>query len=284
MREAARAREVRESATAALHRRLDGALADDPGWAGVAEGDIEAEHADSTPPAAKGVEAPARRSTPLSLARFTPRHFAVVAVIALAGCVWAGFSLLSARTVAVPVIQAAASTGSPSVAGSTPGAASAAATHSASASPTPTILVHVLGAVRKPGLVHLPKGARVADAIDAAGGLRSDARPGQLNLAAVVADGSQVFIGTPGTPGGELRGQGAASGGSSAAEDGAASPVNLNTATAEQLEALPGVGPVTAQAILDWRSQHTFARVEQLQEVDGIGPKTYAKLAPLVTV
>lgn len=148
------------------------------------------------------------------------------------------------------------------------------------------LLVHVLGAVRQPGLVRLGVGARVADAIAAAGGLGPDADPGELNLAAPLVDGAQVLIGTVKEPRGEVRG--ASPGGSASgtvAPGGGAGPVNLNTATVDQLDGLPGVGPVTAQAILAYRTKHgRFTRVEELQEVDGIGPKTYAQLASHVTV
>jgi competence protein ComEA len=142
-------------------------------------------------------------------------------------------------------------------------------------------LVHVLGAVRSPGVVELQDGSRVEDAIKAAGGLTRSAEPGELNLAAVVADGSQILIGTRAKPGGEVRGAGAGGGGGGSAAG--AGKVSLNTATLEQLDTLPGVGPVTAQKILDWREKHgRFKSVSELQEVDGIGPKTYADIAPNV--
>lgn len=163
-------------------------------------------------------------------------------------------------------------------------------------SPTPEpppVRVHVLGAVVTPGVVTLPADSRVADAIAAADGLTADADPGELNFAAPVPDGSQIVVGTSWQPRGELRtgdgqlsGSGAAAGaGSTGATDSSAPTLNLNTATTQQLESLPGVGPVTAQRILTWRDANGgFSRVEELQEVDGIGPKTYAQLAPLVHV
>ena len=98
----------------------------------------------------------------------------------------------------------------------------------------------------------------------------------------MLADGQQVVIGTAGDPTGEVRDQpgSATDGGSSAT-----GAVDLNRANQSQLEELPGVGPVTAQAILTWRQQHgRFSRIEELQEVDGIGPKTYAQIAPHVRV
>jgi competence protein ComEA len=144
------------------------------------------------------------------------------------------------------------------------------------------LLVHVLGAVRRPGLVRLPEHSRVQDAIDAAGGLTRRSDPGELNLAQPLADGQQLVIGTTSDPAGEVRDgreSGAGSGGS------ASGALDLNHASQPQLEELPGVGPVTAQAILAWRQQNgRFSRIEELQEVDGIGPKTYAQIAPHVRV
>ena len=170
---------------------------------------------------------------------------------------------------------------------STPVAVAAVPTVVASPTPTPSatppeVLVHVLGAVRRPGLVRLPEGSRVADAIDAAGGLTGSAEPGELNLAAVVPDGAQVVVGTRSKPGGEVRAAVGDGGGGTATGSGT---VSLNTATLQQLDTLPGVGPVTAQKILDWRAEHgRFTAVTELQEVDGIGPKTYADIAPHVRV
>jgi competence protein ComEA len=156
------------------------------------------------------------------------------------------------------------------------------------------IAVHVLGAVRKPGVVELPAGSRVQDALHAADGANQRADLGDLNLAQPLADGQQVFIARaggvsevrdPGGGGGAAASGSGAGAGSSSESESAASVVNLNTATSEELDQLPGVGPVTAQKILTWRDQNgTFSSVEELQEIDGIGPKTFAELAPLVTV
>lgn len=196
---------------------------------------------------------------------FTREHLAAVVLVLLVGCGWTAYTLVQARS--TPVAVAAA----PSIAVSpTP-----------TQSPSPKVLVHVLGAVRSPGVVELQDGSRVEDAIKAAGGLTRSAEPGELNLAAVVADGSQILIGTRAKPGGEVRGAGAGGGGGGSAAG--AGKVSLNTATLEQLDTLPGVGPVTAQKILDWREKHgRFKSVSELQEVDGIGPKTYADIAPNV--
>ncbi len=141
-----------------------------------------------------------------------------------------------------------------------------------------TVVVSVVGSVARPGLVTLPQGARVADAIAAAGGLLPDADATSVNLAAVVSDGQQVAVGVPGAAVTD-----AASGGESSVSG--SGPVDLNAATAADLDALPGIGPVLAQRIVEHRERSgPFRAVEQLDDVPGIGPATYAELAELVTV
>lgn len=144
---------------------------------------------------------------------------------------------------------------------------------------TESIVVDVAGRVRKPGLVTLPAGARVADAITAAGGPLRHRELAATNLAARVTDGQLLLVG--------VRPDAAATGGSDAGDPATSSspgPVDLNSATLEELETLPGIGPVTGQKIIDWRTAHSgFTSIEQLQQVSGIGPATYAELAPLVT-
>ncbi len=149
------------------------------------------------------------------------------------------------------------------------------------ASPSPSLLrLHVLGAVASPGVVTVPEGAIVQDAVLAAGGMLEDADPAELNLAARVGDGQQVIVGTSAEPRGDLVQPGGSASGGREGE-----PLNLNTATQTQLEGLPGVGPVTAAAIVAWREKNDgFSSVADLQEVDGIGPKGFAKLEPLVGV
>lgn len=140
---------------------------------------------------------------------------------------------------------------------------------------------HAAGAVARPGVYKVPPGARVSDLLDAAGGPVADADVDQLNLAAPVADGERVYVPKRGeTP------QPVAGAASAAAAGGTPTgPINLNTATLEQLDSLPGVGPATAQAILDYRSQHgRFKSVEELLDVRGIGEAKLADLRPRVRV
>jgi competence protein ComEA len=135
-----------------------------------------------------------------------------------------------------------------------------------------TIVVEVIGGVRRPGVVQLPGGSRVIDAVAAAGGLTGRAG---VNLARVLADGEQIVIGATAPSGGS-------SGVSGAAEPGL---LDLNAADAADLEELPGIGPVLAERILRWRTDNGgFRAIAQLQEVPGIGPAIYADLAPRVRV
>lgn len=151
--------------------------------------------------------------------------------------------------------------------------------HEASPSLDGTIIVDVAGKVRDPGIARLPVGARVVDALDAAGGARRGVDLSGLNLARVLVDGEQVLVGVP-QPAGVVP--------SAAAEPAAPGPaglVSINRADQAALETLPGVGPVTAQAILQWRVEHgAFSAVEELLEVSGIGDATLADIAPFVTL
>lgn len=186
-------------------------------------------------------------------------------------------SEVAAPAVVTPGVATASSaplvTGAPSGAAGTAGAAGAGDPATAG-----SVTVDVAGKVRRPGIAVLDSGSRVVDALKAAGGARSGVDLSGLNLARVLVDGEQILVGEPapvglaasavpsvGAPGGPL--------------------VNLNTASQGELEALPEVGPVTAQAILAWRTEHGgFTSVDELLEVDGIGDATLGQLAPYVTV
>lgn len=135
------------------------------------------------------------------------------------------------------------------------------------------VIVHVAGAVRQPGLYTLEEGSRIDDAIARAGGPTGKAVLDAVNLAAPVADGQQVVVPAGGGSGGQPAADGPATGGR----------VHLNTATLEQLDALPGVGPVTAQKILDYREERgAFQSVDELDAVPGIGPARLEELRELV--
>jgi competence protein ComEA len=142
--------------------------------------------------------------------------------------------------------------------------------------------VDVAGKVRRPGIATLPAGARVVDALEAAGGPRSGVALGSLNLARPLTDGEQIVVGLPAVPGV------AASAASAPATVGSGGPVpmvDINTGSQAELEQLPGIGPITAQSILAFRSEHgTFTSVDELLEVSGIGDATLAKIAPYVTL
>jgi competence protein ComEA len=149
-----------------------------------------------------------------------------------------------------------------------------AGTPAASSSPTGEVVVSVAGTVRRPGLVHLPAGSRVDDAVRAAGGLTAGGQVGLLNLARRLVDGEQVLVGVAAA---------GATGASGAAVTGGL--LDLNAATADAIDGLPGIGPVLAQRIVDWRTEHgRFASVDQLREVPGIGESKYAQLKSKVTV
>jgi competence protein ComEA len=136
------------------------------------------------------------------------------------------------------------------------------------------LFVNVVGAVRRPGLYRLKDGSRVADAVTHAGGPTPKAQIELLNLAARIADGEQIVVPRRGLPGPAAGAAGGAA---------AAGLVHLNSATLEQLDALPGVGPVTAQKILDYRQQHgAFGSVDELDAISGIGPARLEQLRGLV--
>ncbi|MFB9602990.1 ComEA family DNA-binding protein [Streptomyces roseofulvus] len=203
-----------------------------------------------------------------------PRSLAALAVVlgvaacAAGGFFWAGRPEQVRAPEAVPVAPVVASPTSVSPSASAgDGGASA------------KVVVDVGGKVRRPGVLTLPAGSRVADALRAAGGVRAGTDLTGLNRARVLFDGEQVLVGVPGAAAGAGPGGGAAG----AATGAAGVPLSLNTATAEEFDALPGVGPVLARRLVDHRTQHGgFRSVEELREVDGIGERRYADLQPLV--
>lgn len=152
---------------------------------------------------------------------------------------------------------------------------------SASPSSSAVVLVDVAGWVRRPGVYEFQEGARVVDALDAAGGARPGAMLEALNLAAPLADGTQVFVPKEGASAAPVPPADAGT----VAGSGDAPLINVNTATAEELDVLPGVGEVISQAIVDHRTENgPFTSVDQLVDVSGIGEVTLEKLRPLVTV
>ncbi|HEX2029893.1 MAG TPA: ComEA family DNA-binding protein [Actinomycetota bacterium] len=196
------------------------------------------------------------------LAGLTRREMALVAVIA--GGALAGAGLWYVRSLPQPVEVRAERRPLP--------APTASAT---------SVFVHVAGWVRQPGVYELPEGSRVIDALELAGGPKRGAELSALNLAAVLTDGQQVIVprraeaGTSGAAGAVPTAPGAAAGGL----------VNVNTATATELEELPGIGPVLAEAIVAYREEHgPFTSVDQLEDVSGIGPVTLEEIRDLVTV
>ncbi|MCO6702905.1 ComEA family DNA-binding protein [Streptomyces sp. CHB9.2] len=207
------------------------------------------------------------------------RSVAALAVVVLVAVVWAAQHFWTGRPEPVRVPEAVAqgasegpgAVGGPAATGLPP--TPAGAPPSASAGP---LVVDVSGKVARPGVHRLPAGSRVEDALEAAGGVRPGTDTSGLNRARLLADGEQVAVGVdpaPGAgPGPGAPGQGAAAG-----------PLSLGTATAEQLETLPGVGPVLAAAIIAYRTENGgFRSVDQLRDVRGIGDRRFEDLRGLV--
>ena len=217
-----------------------------------------------TPPALPHPQTPTRLPwTEVVRARLEPARAGVAAliVLGLVGAAVAGFAFLRAQPSPKQALPLHPSTsGGPGVLSHT-------------ASPAATLLVDVAGKVRHPGVVRLKNGARVLDAVRAAGGALAGTSLDSLNLAAKVTDGQQVAVGGAAVAPAAADGTGAAAG-----------PVDLNTATAEQLQTLSGVGPVLAQRIIDYRTAHgPFTSVDGLQQVGGIGPAKFAEIKDHVT-
>ncbi|MGW5475585.1 helix-hairpin-helix domain-containing protein [Streptomyces sp. NPDC004008] len=215
------------------------------------------------------------------------RSVAALGVLLVVSVVFAAQHFWSGRTqqVRAPEVVRAAPYGTPDARAAkrpaelaaTPGPGPAAGTGSAGA----VIVVDVAGKVRKPGLLRLPAGSRVADALRAAGGVHPGTDTDGLNRARLLVDGEQIVVGGPAPAPGPS--PAAATTGRSSAGAAPAGPVSLGTATVDQLDTLPGVGPVLAQHIIDYRSQHGgFRSVDQLREVNGIGERRFADLRNLV--
>ncbi|MFE7752560.1 helix-hairpin-helix domain-containing protein [Streptomyces sp. NPDC057428] len=215
------------------------------------------------------------------------RALAAVSVVLAGAVVLAATHFWSGRpeTVRAPerVAEAAAvQAGTPGTPGAAVSGAPATLSAGSSAGPTPggRIVVDVSGKVRHPGIQYLPVGARVADALRAAGGVRAGTDVTGLNRARVLTDGEQVVVGLPAAqppPDGVL-------GAGPPGHSGPTAPLSLGTATAEQLETLPGVGPVLAQHIIDYRTEHGgYRSVDELREVNGIGDRRFADLRALVS-
>lgn len=219
------------------------------------------------------------------------RSVVALTVVLVAAAVLAGQHFWTGRVQplrAPEVVRAAAPLGSPRPAGGVTAPRSAVGVAGAQ------IVVDVSGKVREPGVHRLPAGSRVADALRAAGGVRPGTKTDGLNRARFLVDGEQVVVGgAPAVPGAGVGGAavggavgsgGVGTGGSvGGAGAGPAAPVALNTATVEQLDTLPGVGPVLAQHIVDYRTQHGgYRSVDELREVNGIGDRRFADLRNLV--
>lgn len=201
-----------------------------------------------------------------SLSRIEMVALVVAIVVTLAGAgLWYARSLPKAVEIDARPAPERASTGASGVV--------------AEPAPAATILVDVAGWVRRPGVYEFHEGDRVVDAIDAAGGARHGASLESLNLAAPLADGTQILVAKGGqTPAAPIGATGAAPGAPTAL-------VNVNTATAADLETLPGIGEVIAQTIVDYRTENgPFASVDALLDVSGIGDATLAEIRDLVTV
>ncbi len=239
----------------------------------------------------------ARRPGPLTapeqvrLGRWSVSSGAVVAVLALVvavACLFVVRILWAERVVApAPGPSATAATAATGLVVTAPSPGPGTPTASPAPSTAATLVVHVTGQVTRPGLVRLTPGARVADALTAAGGATRRADLAALNLARPVLDGEQVRVPAPGetVAAPVLPPVGTGGAGDAGVGGGTAEPVDLNTADAAGLDGLPGVGPVLAQRILDWRAEHgRFTSVDELGEVSGIGEKLMARLRERVRV
>ena len=208
----------------------------------------------------------------------------VVSLALVIGCWW--FLRPAGHPAIETVLPRAAATGA-AVAGETaaPGTSgSSRASGAPATSVAASLVVHVVGAVNAPGVVRVATGARVLDAVAAAGGLASQADTARVNLAARLIDGQRVVVPAVGQNVPSAVGDSSGGAAGSGPPD-VSSPISLNEATLAQLDSLPGVGPATAAAIIAYRDQHgPFRNVDALADVRGIGPAKLDQLRPLVTV
>lgn len=215
--------------------------------------------------------------------RLTAGHLTVVALMvaaALAVTSWWVVQADGTTTVVPAATWSDRATEPPGPPAEEPALVTPAAQASAATEGPAVVVVDVAGKVRRPGIATLPVGSRVVDALEAAGGVRRGVDLTTLNLARVLVDGEQIVVGIP-PPGGIAAPAASAPG----AGTGSAPLVNINTAGQAELEELPGVGPVTAAAIMQWRTDHgPFTAVDELMEVSGIGEATLAEMAPFVTL
>jgi competence protein ComEA len=228
-----------------------------------------------------------RASTP-PRARLDPGRggFVAMAVVAVLVAAGVGCWVLAARPHRLPAAMSSQSSRpAPASAAAGGSLASPLSAVSAGSSSSTVLVIDVVGKVRHPGVYRLPPGSRVDDAVTAAGGVLAGVDPVTVNLARKLADGEQLVIGVtgPAATAGPPAGEGGSATGTGSGTG--SSLIDLNSATVTQLDALPGVGPVLAQRIVDWRTQHgKFDTVDQLQSVSGIGDAKYGDLKPLVTV
>jgi competence protein ComEA len=262
--------------------------AEHPGTGDAGEfGRLRWQPAEIPEPAEPGAERVARPHGLPRRWRLDPGRRAAVAigVCALVAALVSGWWVLSARPHSLALAGSLPSGSPVGSATPVPSASRSASTCAQSSGPTAvTVVVDVSGKVHRPGVYTLRAGARVVDALTAAGGALPGVSLTGLNLAALVNDGQQVAVGVPAAPAGPVA-TGVPSAGATGSTGGTGGTVNLNTAGLDELQTLPGIGPVTAQHILDWRVQHgQFASVDQLREVSGIGDVKYAELKSQVSV
>lgn len=224
---------------------------------------------------------------------FDRAHVAVIGLVLVVGVVAASVFFMAGRPNIIPVDHEVVETGTPlnqaadadQMVNDGPRAGAGRAgsevvAGEGSAGAVTSMMVHVAGLVVEPGVVELPSGARVIDAIEAAGGPTSDADLTPLNLARILNDGEQVLVTSE--PVAVRRGT---SGGGGPGSTGDGHLVSLNTADAADLEMLPGIGPALAERILDWRERNgRFSSIDELREISGIGERRFTEIEPQVTL